>query len=201
MTTSHLNRRAHLYLGLFLTPWVIMYGLSSIPFAHNAFFEQRDKALGVPLWTKTFEGPYDLGPLPDAGPLRPLAARVARDFQLQDQSYGAYRPNPQQLIVYVHTFWQATQFRYFPEEKRILVEKRRFRWDHFLTGLHARGGFEDQRFFSVAWSVIIDLVCLAFLLWILSGLYMWWTLPALRKWGWPALAGGLLSFTLFLWRL
>ncbi len=201
MTYSHLNRRVHLYLGLFLTPWVLMYAVSSIPFAHNVFFEQRDKALNLPLWTKTFEGAYDLGPIPEAGSLRPLAAKVARDFRLQDESFGAYRPNPQQLIVYVHTFWRATQLRYYVNEKRIVVERRRFRWEHFLTGMHARGGFEDHRFFPVAWSLVVDLVCLGFLLWIVSGIYMWWSLPGLRNWGWVAVVGGMLSFILFLWRL
>jgi hypothetical protein len=201
MTYSHLNRRAHLYLGLFLTPWVLMYGFSSIPFAHHDYFEQRDKALGLPMWTKTYEGVYDLGPIPSAGSLRPLAAKVARDFQLQNESYGAYRPNPQQVVIYIHTFWKATQFRYFVEEKRIVREARRFRWEHFFTAMHARGGFEDRRFLSVAWSVLVDLVCLGFLLWIVSGLYMWWSLPGLRNWGWIAVAGGLLSFTLFIWRL
>ena len=28
MTFSHLNRRVHLYLGLTLVPWFVMYGLS-----------------------------------------------------------------------------------------------------------------------------------------------------------------------------
>ena len=38
MTFSHLNRRVHLYLGLALLPWFFMYGISSLPFAHNQFF-------------------------------------------------------------------------------------------------------------------------------------------------------------------
>ena len=38
MTFSHVNRRVHLYLGLFLLPWLFMYGISSLPFAHAPFF-------------------------------------------------------------------------------------------------------------------------------------------------------------------
>ena len=201
MTFPHLNRRTHLYLGLFLTPWVIMYAVSSIPFAHNDYFEQQDKARGLPLWTRTFEGSYDLGPIPGPGQLRPLGQRVVRDFHLEDASFGVYQPNPKQLNIYVHTFWKVTQFQYFIEEHRLIAENRRFRWDHFLTSMHARGGFEDERFLPVAWSVVIDLVCLAFVLWIASGIYMWWSLPALRQRGWIALVGGVSSFALFLFRL
>ena len=31
MTFAHFVRRAHLYTGLFLLPWVIMFGVSTIP--------------------------------------------------------------------------------------------------------------------------------------------------------------------------
>lgn len=201
MTFPQINRRTHLYLGLFLTPWVLMYGISSIPFSHNDFFEERDKALGLPLWKKTFEGPYDLGPIPESGPLKPLGARIVKDFHMEDSSYGAFRQSPKQINIYVHTFWKSTQFKYFVEEKRLTAEDRRFRWEHFLTGMHARGGYEDGRFFPTAWAVVIDLVCLSFLVWIASGFYMWWSLPALRKWGWVAVLSGGLSFAYFLIRL
>jgi hypothetical protein len=91
--------------------------------------------------------------------------------------------------------------KYFIDERRLVAEDRRFRWDHFLTGMHARGGFEDPRLFPLAWAVVIDLVCLSFLIWVVSGLYMWWTLPGLRKWGWAAVLGGVASFAWFLARL
>jgi len=201
MTLPHLNRRTHLYLGLFLTPWVLMYALSSVAFSHGDYFEQKDKERGAPLWTKTFEGPYDLGAIPESGPLRPLGARIVRDFHMEDSSYGVYRQSPAQLNIYVHTFWKSTQFKYFIDERRLVAEDRRFRWDHFLTGMHARGGFVDPRLFPLAWAVVIDLVCLSFLIWVVSGLYMWWTLPGLRKWGWVAVLSGLASFAWFLARL
>ena len=201
MKFPHINRRTHLYLGLFLTPWVLMYGVSSIPFAHNDYFEERDKALGVPLWTKTFDGPFDLGPVTESGSLKQLGEPVVRQFKLEDSSYGVYRQGPNQINIYVHTFWKSTQFKYFIDEKRLTAEDRRFRWEHFLTGMHARGGFEDGRFFHTLWAVLIDAVCIAFLAWIASGIYMWWSLPGLRKWGWVAVLAGIGSFSIFLYRL
>ena len=201
MTFPHLNRRTHLYLGLFLTPWVLLYAVSSVPFSHGDYFEQRDKAGGLPVWIKTFEGPYDLGPIPESGPLKPLGARIVRDFHMENASYGVYRPGPREIDIYVYTFWKSTQFKYFVEERRLVAEDRRFRWEEFLTGMHARGGFEEERAFPIAWAVVIDLVCLSFLLWIASGLYMWWSLPGLRKWGSVAMVGGVASFAFFLLRL
>ncbi|MBS1831934.1 MAG: hypothetical protein JST65_04440 [Acidobacteria bacterium] len=197
-----LNRRTHLYLGLFLTPWVLLYAISSIPFSHAQYFDALDKAKGEPQWVKRYEGAYDLGPIPETGSLRPLAFKVAKDFQMTGRSVGAYRPNADQLMLFVYTFRDSTQFRYFPKEHRIVKEEKRFRWDHFLTGMHARGGFEDERFLPTLWSLIVDLVCLGFLTWIASGLVMWWTLPGtVRKWGWVAIVAGVLSFAMFLARL
>lgn len=38
ITFDKLNRRAHLYLGLFLMPWLLMYGLSSFIVIHHTWF-------------------------------------------------------------------------------------------------------------------------------------------------------------------
>jgi hypothetical protein len=83
----------------------------------------------------------------------------------------------------------------------VTVEDRRFRWDSFLTGMHARGGFEQEGVLQKSWSVIVDLVCVAIVLWIASGLYMWWGLSGSRGWGWAAIAAGCASFALFATRL
>jgi uncharacterized iron-regulated membrane protein len=48
---------------------------------------------------------------------------------------------------------------------------------------------------------VVDFVCLAILVWIASGIYMWWDLRQSRTWGTLALSGGALSFVFFLWAL
>src|SRR6185295_9031276 len=103
------------------------------------------------------EIPYDV-PAPAENELRDFGARVMRETGLKG-SFGAYRPNPGEVHVYVYTFWVSTQVKYFPEKKLLRLEDRRFRWDEFLTGMHARGGFEDRRPLNVGWSVVVDLVC------------------------------------------
>jgi hypothetical protein len=199
MTFPQLNRRLHLYFGLALLPWFLMYGASSIPFAHNQFFEERDKAKGIPLWTTRVDQKYAID-VPAAGELRPIGARIMQDFGLTG-NFGAYRQGPDQLNVYVFRFLHSTQVRYYIKEQRIVVEDRRFRFDQFLTGMHARGGFEQESFLADAWGVMVDLSCFGMLLWILSGLYMWWSLPQIRSWGWLAFLGGIASYVLFMVKL
>jgi hypothetical protein len=199
MKFLHLCRRLHLYFGLSLLPWFFMYGLSSIPFSHPQYFDQRFKAKGVPQWTPRFEKSYEID-IPAEGPLRPVGTKIMRDHGLEG-AYGAYRQGPNQINVYVHTFWKSTQVKYFIAEKRLVAEDRTFRFEHFLTGMHAKGGFEQDGFFQNLWSVIVDAVCVGMLLWMVTGLLMWWNLPSTRLWGAIALGGGIASFGIFLLRL
>ena len=67
--------------------------------------------------------------------------------------------------------------------------------------MHARGGFEQDGLLERSWSVIVDLVCVAIVLWIATGLYMWWGVPGSRRWGWVAISAGVVSFLVFTMRL
>jgi hypothetical protein len=197
MTFAHFNRRVHLYLGLALLPWLFMYGISSVPFAHNQLFDRRDAAKGLPLWTLRAEYAFDV-PVPDeAKALRALGAVLLTRAGIENTNFGVYRQSPTQVNVYSYSFWKSTQLKYFVDQKRVTVEDRRFRWDHFLTGMHARGGFEQEGVLQNSWSIVVDLVCVAIVLWIASGLYMWWSLPGSRRWGLAAIAAGCVSFAAF----
>jgi hypothetical protein len=90
--------------------------------------------------------------------------------------------------------------KYFVNEKKLVAEDMRFRWDHFLTGMHAKGGFEQGGLHDV-WAVVVDLVCVGMLLWVVSGLIMWWGLPQTRMWGWAAILAGIGSFIVFVFFL
>ena len=102
MTYSHLNRRLHLYLGMALLPWFFMYGISSVPFAHNQFFEQRDAAKGLPLWTLRAERALDMPVPEDAAGLRAFGATLLKDAGVEATSFGAYRQSPTQVNVYAY---------------------------------------------------------------------------------------------------
>jgi hypothetical protein len=171
-----------------------MYGASSVPFSHAGYFEQRQK--GIPMWITRAERPYDV-PAPASADLEEIGARIMKDAGLEG-SYGAYRPNDREIDVYVYTFWKSAQAKYYVDQKRLVVEDRRFRWDQFLTGMHARGGYEHPAFLEDSWAALVDLVCLGFLIWIASGIYMWWQLRRCRLWGFLALGSGLVVFLILL---
>jgi hypothetical protein len=190
MSFSLIVRRLHLYLAMFLLPWFFMYAISSIPFSHPQW---GDSIYGKTGWTPRFDRPYEMA----GGDLKEAAAKAMRDNQLEG-NFGAFRPNDKQINIYVYDFWNATQVTYYPDEKRLVAKDRNFRWDHVLTGMHARGGFEQAGFGNFAWGIAVDIVGLGFLVWVASGIYMWWLLPKTRLWGWASIGAGMLSFVAFL---
>ena len=202
MTFQHFNRRTHLYLGLFLLPWFFVYGISSVPFAHNQFFDQRDRAKNLPNWNLRSEHTVDLAVPEGEEALREFGGHLLRQAGIAEpKTWGAYRQSPTQVNVYLYSPLQSTQLRYLVDQKKLFVEDKRFRWDHFLTGLHALGGFEQASTLRDSWAIVVDLVCLAMILWIASGLYMWWAYPGHRNWGWLAIFSGAASFAWFTLRL
>ena len=63
--------------------------------------------------------------------------------------------------------------------------------------MHIRAGWVQESFLSDLWAVIVDVVCIAFVVWVATGLYMWWLLPATRRWGLLALGAGWVTFAVF----
>jgi len=201
MTFAQLNRRTHLYLALALLPWFFMYGISSLPFAHSQFFEQRDAAKGLPLWTLRSDRLSAVPPPDNEKALRPFGAALLSEAGISGTAFGTYQQSPNQINVYSYSFWKSTQLKYYVDQTRVTVEDRRFRWDQFLTGMHGRGGFEQEGLVQLSWSVVVDIVCLGIIIWIASGLYMWWGLAGHRAWGWMAILAGAMSFVGFTLRL
>jgi hypothetical protein len=186
-----------MYLGLSLLPWLLMFAVSSVPFAHAPFFDRLDAAKRLPEWTLRFERNLDV-PVPrEPKALRSFGAALLEQAGIRGASFGTYRESPTQVNVYAYSLWTSTQLKYFIDQKRLVVEDRRFRWDQFLTGMHARGGFEDDGLVPLSWSVVVDVFCIAMIVWIASGLYMWWGLPGHRRFGWLTILAGTSSFLVF----
>jgi hypothetical protein len=188
---DRVNRRSHLYLGLLFLPWFLVYGVSSLVFSHPAWFNAG------PSTKVLFDREYRLDPIAPEADLRPIGDRIQRDSGLEGH-FVVFRAPDGQIRMYCATFLQATQISYHPERHRLVAEQSEFRATGLLTRLHTRGGFERPGFLSPAWSVIVDVVQLSIILWIISGLYIWWKLRRHRAWGLVALGTG---FALFGWFL
>jgi len=200
MSFNHFNRRLHVYLALVLLPWVFMYGISAVPFTRHDYFDGLHKD-GGPMWTTRFEREYKRAVPLDKTPetMQAFGQAVVRDILPGDtRSVGAYSPNARQVYVYLVDFWDHTRITYRADQKTVKIEDKRFHWNHFFTTLHSRGGYHQDSFLNDTWAFIVDLVSIAFVLWVASGVLMWWQLKQARVWGALALGGGFACFVVFL---
>jgi hypothetical protein len=67
----------------------------------------------------------------------------------------------------------------------------------FLERFHRRRGFATGYALDTVWAVTVDALIVALVVWVLSGLWMWWEMTATRKLGAVAALGGLAVFALF----
>lgn len=178
MTFDRINRRIHLYVGLLLAPWFLLYAISGFVFNHPALFQQNPNAAQP--WVKLFEHRYRLPPVTDENE-DALAQTVLRDHGLA----GRYRTDfdeADNFVVYRMKFLSTIRLTYYAKESRIRSDEQRLRLGQFLTSAHARSGFEYPYFLEFLWAVMVDLTALAIFAWIGSGLYLWWQLKRFRLW-------------------
>jgi hypothetical protein len=168
-----------------------------VPFAHTPYFERREAAKNLPLWSVRLEQPLDVAVPDEPAAQREWGRTMLASVGIQGTNFGVNRQSPTQVNVYSYSFWTSTQVKYFTDRKVVRVEDRRFRWDQFLTGMHSRGGFDQEGWLQDAWGVVVDLVQVAIVVWVASGILMWWPLRAHRRWGALAIGAGVLSFALF----
>jgi hypothetical protein len=197
MNFLHVVRRTHLYLGLFLLPWVIMFGVSSIPLNHNS-------SAAPPAWTKVADLPFTAA-VPATSSTADLRVLGRAMMNAAGVSGGFYvnRPNPRQVNVNHPNFIGPTRIFYYVDQQRLVSERRQFTPRMFVTGLHTRGGFTLDGFWDSVWALFVDALSIGLLLWIASGLLMWWKISGTgpRKWGWLALASGAICFVIIMIRL
>ncbi len=186
-----INRRTHLYLGFVLLPWFFVYGFSSLMICHISWFQS-----GPPEWTVLFDKEYE-NPIKDGEDIRETGKRILEEHGFRG-AFWASRPNKNRINMSQFSFWRVNRLTYFVDEKRLLGERKFNTWDQTILGLHFRGGFIQPTFLDYLWGIIVDLVCIAMILWMVSGIIMWWKIRNTRLWGSIAIAGGFISFIFFM---
>lgn len=129
-----------------------------------------------------------------------VAAKILKDNDL-DGAFYSERPTPGELRINRRTFFDQTRLSYSIKEQKLRAERQSLTWDQVVLGMHFRNGYDQPLFLNKLWAFSVDLTCLTIILWIVSGLIMWWRLARVRLWGALALTGGIVSFLLLVWRL
>jgi hypothetical protein len=197
ITFDRINRRTHLYLGMILVPWIVMYGFSSFVMNHRYWFLPAQEAAWQPVFERAYQSQ---NAIPDQGDVRTIAAEILRDNNLEGVFF-VQRPGPGELRITRTAFFSQIRATYLFKENRLKVERQAAHWDMAVIRMHVKGGYNQPLFINKLWAVIVDVACIAILIWIASGLIMWWRLTRTRTWGFVALGAGAMSFLLLVWKL
>lgn len=194
MSTNLLLRRAHLYLGMLLIPWLMIYALSTEILNHGDHFKKFRAAdpQFTPLWSKDYTLPIAVQP----DNLRDVAQRILADNDLSG-AFGVQRQG-NRLNINVQNFLEPKRLSYDLEAKRLTAEKKKFAWPEVFTRLHFRAGYNGTGLLPNLWPVLVDVFCVSMLMWIATGLYLWWKIRDSRNWGWAAIGSGALTIVMLL---
>ena len=185
---SSVIRRTHMYLALFLSPWVLTYALSTIVMNHR---------YSTPSFEKEQEQSYEAA-FPAGAQPRQMAGQILSDLRLE----GAFNVQPPasdgRLTILRQDLLSPKRITYTPAERKLVVERQAFQAASFLGRFHRRRGYQQPYALDDTWAVTVDLFIAAMIFWVLSGLWMWWEMRVTRLWGGVfALAGaGLFAFFL-----
>ena len=192
---SRLLRRIHLYLALFLTPWILMYAASTVVMNHRVQF-QRWYGGPPPAMVPEHQQSYDAVFPSDASP-KQIAEQVLTSLDLEGSFNANRRPRDGAIVINRLDPVTPRRITYEPAGRKVVIE--RLPWDSraYLERMHRRRGYQFEPMLDDAWAFSVDLFIAAVVFWVLSGFWMWWELKTTRRWGAIAIAGGLALFGLF----
>ncbi len=186
--TSLLLRRIHMYLALFLAPWVLMYAVSTAVMNHRKWFGEPAPYRVVE--EKKLEVVLPEGSAKEQGALLLASLGMEGAYSAQKRD-GVLVVQRQRLAVPVRVSFDA-------RSSVVKVEEQEFQANAWLERLHRRRGYQQEYAADLIWAVFVDVTIAAILFWAISGLWMWWEMRVTRALGGLALAGGLALFAFYL---
>ncbi len=192
-------RQVHMYLALFLVPWMLMYAVSGMVMNHRDFFAEYYG--GHPLsWQKERELTYDGQFAPDATP-EMMARRILSDLDMDGAHWARRSDNGERVTIFRNDPIAAKRITFTPADGKLVIERAEFRTPTFLTRLHGRRGYQQDYFLEDAWGFCVDLVIFAIVFWGISGLWLWTKVRPTRQWGLVSIAAGTGLFLFFLFTI
>ncbi|WP_321476715.1 PepSY-associated TM helix domain-containing protein [uncultured Paludibaculum sp.] len=193
---SKVLRRTHMYLALFLTPWVLMYTASTFVMNHREWFKDL---YGGPPKPAVFEREmaYDAA-FPEGASAKQMARQILQSQNMEGAFNANRRMKDDALIIQRLDPITPRRLTYEPASKKLTIEKVPWESRGFLERMHRRRGYQHDYALEDAWAVSVDLFIAVMVFWVLSGLWMWWEMKLTRRTGALFALGGTALFALFL---
>ena len=193
---SKIVRRSHMYLALFLMPWMLMYALSTMAMNHRNFLRGIYGG-NAAVYEKEAEQTYRRTFAPGTES-QTMAQQILRDLHMDGTHNVNTSKDGTRITIIRNEPFAPKRIIFKPADSKVIVERQVFRAPAFLERLHRRRGFQQKYALEDSWAFSVDLVIVAMVFWVASGLWMWWEMRTTRRWGAVSAAAGLGLFGFFL---
>lgn len=193
---SLIIRRTHLYLTLLCLPWFLMYGITAVAFNHPHWFSSVDDLynLSSPNWEKVQTWKYPLDNPDGKAVPQEVGRELLQVAQLQAKAFHVGRWGADNIAVYISDVWSIRRLMYDLPAQELTLYRHTPDARVFLTLLHSRAGYQHDSFPHDLWAVFVDMTSIGILVWVASGIYIWWQQKSLRTVGLLGLGLGIISF-------
>jgi hypothetical protein len=178
---SRLVRRVHMFTGLFLAPWMVMYAISTMVMTHH---ESVKSLYGSerPALVKDRELDYSRSFSPN---LRrdAIAQQVLNDLGMAGAHSVSAGKDGRAIVIQRQHAMAQQRLTFDPSKSTITIEREEFHTPTILERLHRRRGYDHPYAVDYMWGFMIDVAVAAMVFWSLSGIWLAWTLTATRLWG------------------
>ena len=192
---SRLIRRIHMFTGLFLAPWMLMYALSTLVMTHSdfvfSFYSSKSPTMVTEReldYTRSF--PTDVT-------REQIGQQILQDIGLDGTHYVSGGKDGKPLVVNRQHALIAQRITFDASKSKVVMEREEFRTPTFLERLHRRRGYNHPYALEDTWGFTVDVAVVTMVFWSLSGVWLWWELKSTRGWGTLALTAGVVLFAIF----
>ncbi len=194
-------RELHLYFGMFISPFILVFAISAILFNHTWKPWGAPSDAKVQKMSMSIEIPKDVkGGVEGIEQAKQIMRQVGVSGEI---NFIRHLPQENRLVIPVMKPGQNITINVDLKSQTAEIERRRTDiWDalfylHKSPGQH-NANIRGNWFYTRLWSWLADTVVYLILFISVSGIYMWTVMKAKRKIGLLLLGAGCLSFILML---
>lgn len=194
-SVSRLIRRVHMFTGLFLAPWMLMYALSTLVMTHREYvfsFYPSKTPVMVTERALDYTRSFAATTTPEE-----ISRQVLQDVGLDGSHSLSGGRDGKPLVINRQHALQGRRITFDPAARKIVIEREEFRAPTFLERMHRRRGYKQPYALEDTWGFSVDLAVVVMAFWSLSGVWLWWELKSTRFWGGLALGAGVGLFAVF----
>ena len=192
------TRDIHLYLGLFLSPFGLVFGVSTVVLNHPELAPARE-APALDRVMENVEVPAGLEKLEGMERVEALKTVMRQAGVSGEINFVRYIPKENRMVAPVVKPGEETTLDLNLATRRVTVERRKTGLRDALAYLHKSPGPHNAAergnwVYTRLWGWLTDVTVYALLFLSISGVYLWAVLKAERRIGLALLGAGVLSF-------